>query len=408
MKKNKLLHLHKKIDINKYLNLKRDNPNLYKLFIATMFLSIATGIVGSIINNYLSDIHKINAVTRGWLELAREFPGSIMLIVVPLILLFLAETKIASLSVIFIGIGAFGIAHLTTNISALVIFTIVFSIGDHIIFTVEGPIGLQLAKEGKEGKRLGQIGAIRNFGAIIGIIFVYIISKLSGDNYSLFYSIAGFSALIAGHYYFSIKQKNKEQNSHKFNLVFRKKYSLFYIISIIFGTRKQIFLVFAGWVLVKIYNVPLSTMALLYFIGSCISIFFRQLLGEVIDWFGERLVLAAEEILIIIVCLTYAFASNIFPKPFDLYVLFATYILDYILFALRIARTTYLKKIAIKESDITPTLSIGISIDHLISMVFPIFSGYLWEIFGYKSVFLATCSIAILGFFICLRIKTEK
>ncbi|HQB44562.1 MAG TPA: hypothetical protein PLV85_13200, partial [Polyangiaceae bacterium] len=132
----------------------------------------------------------------------------------------------------------------------------------------------------------------------------------------------------------------------------------------------------------------------------------RPLLGDVIDWVGERMVLAVDELLLLGVCLTYAFASDLLPAPYALYGLYAAYVLDSVLFALRIARTTYLKKIADDPADITPTISMGITIDHLVAMSLPVVSGYLWEAYGYRWVFLLAGAIALAGFFVCLRIRT--
>ena len=144
----------------------------------------------------------------------------------------------------------------------------------------------------------------------------------------------------------------------------KRKYGLFYAISALFDIRKQIFLVFGTWVLVSLHEVPVSTIALLYFIASALGVLLRPLLGDVIDWLGERTVLAVDELMLLVVCLVYAFAGDILPAPWALWTLYGAYVLDSVLFALRVARTTYLKKIALHPGDTTPSLSLGITIDH--------------------------------------------
>lgn len=153
------------------------------------------------------------------------------------------------------------------------------------------------------------------------------------------------------------------------------------------------------------HHVSVSTIALLYFIASALGVLLRPLLGDVIDWLGERIVLAADELLLLGVCLVYAFASDLLPAPWDLRVLFGAYVLDNVLFALRVARTTYLKKIALDPSDITPTISLGVTIDHAVAMTLPILSGWLWERYGHQWVFLLAGALALAGFFVCLRIR---
>jgi hypothetical protein len=86
--------------------------------------------------------------------------------------------------------------------------------------------------------------------------------------------------------------------------------------------------------------------------------------------------------------------------------LYGAYVLDMVLFALRVARTTYLKKIVDGPGDITPTISMGITIDHAVAMTLPVLSGYIWEAFGFRWVFILAGAFALVGFFVCLRIRT--
>jgi len=281
----------------------------------------------------------------------------------------------------------------------LVVFVVIWSLGDHIIFAVEGPIGLVLAKRGNEGHRLGQLGGARNLGVILGVGGVYLLAKLAGNRYEYFYGLAALAAALAGWNYLRLRVGETTARSRR--LVWKRKYGIFYAISALFGVRKQIFLAFGGWVLVSLHGVPVSTIALLYFIAAALGVFFRPLLGDIIDWVGERAVLAADEVLLLGICLVYAFVT-------DVRLLYGAYVLDSILFALRIARTTYLKKIADDPADITPTISMGITIDHVVAMSLPILSGWLWETYGHQWVFLLAGGIALVGFFICLRIRVPN
>jgi len=371
---------------------------------ATLFFGLCGGVIASTFNNYLVEIQNLEANIRGWLEFPRELPGFLMLFVTGFLLFYIRETKMAALAMLFSAVGAAGFSLLTLDVKLLVVFLLIWSLGDHMIFTVEGPIGLQLAREGHEGKRLGQFGGARNLGTIIGVTLVFLISKFNGQAYDIFFGIAALSALIAGVLYLKLEIQRPAKPVSA--IIVKKKYTVFYAISALFGIRKQIFLVFGGWLLVKVHGVPVSTIALLYFIASCLGVVFRPLLGEIIDWLGERFILSLDEVILLLVCLTYAFASDLLPKPFDLYLLYTTYVLDSVLFALRVARTTYLKKIADSSSDITPTIAMGISIDHAVAMSLPILSGYVWDTCGYRWVFLIAAAIAVAGFFVCLKIDT--
>jgi len=380
--------------------------DLKRALLATLFFGAASGIFTATLNNYLAEVHHLGAEARGWLELPRELPGFLIMFIAGGMLTVFRETQMAAAAMLLTALGAIGLGYLAPTHAALIVFIIIWSLGDHIIFAVEGPIGLKLAKGGKEGRRLGQFGGARNLGTILGVGVIFILARTLGDRFSLFYAIAAGSALIAGVLYAGLDVGRGDRPSRRW--VLKKKYRLFYLISALFGIRKQIFLAFGAWVLVEIHGVSVSTIALLYFIAATLGVVLRPLLGEVIDWLGERIVLAADELLLLGICLTYAFAGEIFSGNGVLYALYGAYILDIILFALRVARTTYLKKIADDPSDITPTISMGITIDHAVAMTLPILSGYIWEAYGFQWVFILAGSIAFVGFFVCLRIRTPE
>lgn len=376
---------------------------LLRLLAATAAFGAAGGIFAATLNNFLAEVHGFGAEARGWLEFPRELPGFLLVGITGLLTLWMRESKMAALAMLASALGALGLSQLSPSTALVVTWVAIWSLGDHILFAVDGPLGLKLSREGGEGRRLGQLGGARNLGTISGVGIIYLLAKLGGNDYPLFYLLAGGFALLAGAFYFSLRTGKGETRSRR--LVVRREYGLFYAISALFGIRKQIFLVFGSWVLVSLHGVSVATIALLYFIASTLGVVLRPLLGDVIDWLGERTVLAVDELFLLAVCLVYAFASDILPAPWDLRLLYAAYVLDNVLFALRVARTTYLKKIARDPADITPSISLGITIDHAVAMTLPVLSGYLWEAWGYRWVFLIAAAIAVAGFFVCLRIR---
>jgi hypothetical protein len=364
--------------------------DLKRALVATLFFGAASGILMATLNNYLAEVHQLGAEARGWIELPRELPGLFLVVIAGALLTVMRETQMAAAAMLLTAAGALGLGFLAPTHVWLVVFVIIWSLGDHIIFAVEGPIGLKLSDGGREGRRLGQFGGARNLGTILGVGAIFLLARALGDRFALFLAIAAGCALVAGVFYASLRVGESDPPSRR--LVFKRRYSIFYAISALFGIRKQIFL-------------AVSTIALLYFIAATLGVVFRPLLGEVIDWLGERTVLAADELLLLAICLAYAFASDLLPAPYDLWLLYAAYIFDSVLFALRIARTTYLKKIADDPADITPSISTGITIDHAVATTLPVLSGYIWEAFGFRWVFILAGAIALIGFFVCLQVK---
>jgi len=129
-------------------------------------------------------------------------------------------------------------------------------------------------------------------------------------------------------------------------------------------------------------------------------------LGTWIDRYGERPVLVMDALLTALVCLGYGFAEHLGLGRHAVHLVYLCYMMDQILFATGMARTTYLDKIAVKRDDIAPTLSLSVSIDHLVSMTVPALGGLLWAAYGYPSVFLAAAMVAVVNGAAAMRIRT--
>ena len=377
--------------------------DIVRMLAASVCFGAVGGIFNASLSNFLADVHHFDTEMRGWLEFPRELPGFVIVVVVGALVMRFRETRILALAAVITAAGALGAAHLSPTTALVVLWIFVWSLGDHINFTLVGPVGLKLAQQGGEGRRLGQFGAATNLGILVGAGSVVLLAKLAGASYATFFTLGAGFALVAG-WLFTRMQVDRGQPASR-RLVYRREYRIFYAISALFGIRKQVFYVFGTWVLVQLHGVSVATIATLFFVGAGLGVVLRPLLGDVIDWFGERRVLVVDEILLMLICLAYAFASDLLPAPWDLRLLFGAYVLDQILFGLRVARTTYLKKIAVDPADITPTMGAGITIDHAVAMTLPILSGYLWETINFRWVFLLAAAIALAGMFVCLRIR---
>ena len=133
----------------------------------------------------------------------------------------------------------------------------------------------------------------------------------------------------------------------------------------------------------------------------------RTIVGNAIDRLGERFVLSLEAVVLILICLGYSYAADLFSASVAVVMIAACYIIDNSMSAVEMARSTYIKKIAVDPEDVTPTLSAGTSFDHVIAMSIPFFGGILWTTMGYKYVFLAAAGIAVLNLVLSMRIRIE-
>jgi predicted MFS family arabinose efflux permease len=381
-------------------------PINMRLFIMVMFFSaFSQGIYDSIFNNYLNISFALNSLDRTLLELPREFPGFSVAFVSAL-LFFLSGTRLASFAMLLQAIGVILIGLFARNYTITIVWLFIYSLGQHLFLPLNSSIGMELSHGGKEGKRLGQFNAIRNVAAIVGSGFIFIGFRFIKLSYLPSFAVASvFYVIAAGLLLFMQTTKPKQPRNH---LKFYKEYRLFYWLNILYGTRKQIFLTFAPWVLVKVFGMQPEFMGGLIFTGGVIGIVFQPLLGKAVDTLGEKKILALEAIILIPVCIGYGFSRSLFPVNIALIVTSACYILDMLLMTFGIARATYLKKIALDPSHVEPTLALATTIDHVFSITVALSGGLLWMRFDFPSVFLLGAVIAAINLVSTLFVRVPS
>ncbi len=263
--------------INKFINLPKDF--LFFIFAISIF-SFSQGIIDSTLNNFLYENFKISFFDRGMLEFPREMPG-FLVIFMSAILFFLCNRRLASLANLIAGIGIFLIGFFSKNFNTMLIFLFVYSIGQHIFLPLNSGIGMELAQEGKTGRRLGQLNGAGNLFAILASLVIFIGFKFLKFNFKISFLLASIGFIIAAVFIFLMKPNKPQPAKTKFKL--RKEYSLFYWLNILFGTRKQIFLTFAPWVLVSVFLQKTYVMGILLAIGGIIGLFIGGLILLVIS-----------------------------------------------------------------------------------------------------------------------------
>lgn len=370
--------------------------------IVGMFTGIASGINSTVFNNFLSDVYKLSASARGVVEFPRELPGALIVVVLGL-LSSLGNIRMSIVGMIFSALGMIGLGLFSPTFSGMLVWMMLLSLGTHIFMPLSASIGMSLSEKEKYGMRLGKYNAFNLVATILGYGTVWLGFKYLGLTYKSAFIIAaifyGFASIVLG------LMNPRKPKVKKLKFVFRKKYSLYYVLSVVNGARKQIFLTFAPWVLIQVYHLNPPTFAILGFIVSFLSILTRTVVGNAIDKKGERFVLSLEAVILILICMGYSFAADIFPPAAAVIIIAACYIIDNSMSVVEMARSTYVKRIAVQPEDVTPTLSAGTSFDHVIAMSIPFLGGLLWSAIGYQYVFMAAALIAFINLFLTLQIK---
>ncbi|MFA4044430.1 MAG: hypothetical protein HZRFUVUK_001216 [Candidatus Fervidibacterota bacterium] len=376
-----------------------DSACIIKFAGAVIALGISYGIYGTTINNFLSDEFKMNAIQRGQLELPREFPGFLCALMSGA-LFFLSEPKAAAVASLLISIGMVGLTLTGANYTKLIIALLFWSAGTHLTQPLVSSIAMQIAKPHSRGSFLGKLRALDAIATVIGGGVVWLaIERLHYDGLFVFSAVASVLAALL----FSSMPDLTAMNAPRRKFAFDRRYMLFYLLNILFGARKQLFLTFGPWVLVKVFNQQASAFARLWIIGAPLTAIVNPHVGRLVDRWGERNVLMLDAVMLIIVCMVYGFASHV--PVFGLHLAFACYILDQLLFVTGIARATYLRKIAKDESDVAPSLSLGVSLDHAVAMLLPSLAGYIWYRYGHEFVFIMAAILSFLNLIAAASIR---
>jgi predicted MFS family arabinose efflux permease len=381
----------------------RSSPRELLLFAAAaLALGMGFSMVDSTFNNFLDFNFHLSGFQRSFLEFPRELPG-FLVVFVSAAFSFLCSRRLGALAMIFGAIGTLLLGFASTRYGIMVIWLFILSMGQHLYMPIASTIGMELAQAGKDGRRLGQLNAIRNFAAIIGSFIVFLGFQYLGFTFQHTYALAAILLTVAATLLFSMKPApiTKKRGF----LQFHKEYRLYYILNILSGARKQLFITFAPWVLVSVLGQPTQIMATLFTIGGVIGILFQPLLGWTIDKMGERFVLAAEAIILIFVCFGYGFAKFIFSAGTAFYVVCLCFLVDQMVFSVSMARATYLKKISKQPDHIQPALTAAVTIDHVFSISSALAGGVIWNAFGFQYVFLFGASIAVINFFTALQVR---
>jgi len=372
--------------------------------IASALLGITMAVENtSLTNRLVEDLH-FTADQRTQLEMPREIPG---LLVVFLVggLAFLGDVRTAAVANIFGGCGLFVFGLIPSGYWPVVAALMIYNMGTHVYMPMSGVISMSFAKGNNIGRRLGEIQAINMAALIFTSGSLYLLYRFLKIPFVVSFTAGAIAMVLAGVLFLFMKPIQTAPRRKR--LVVKKKYKLFYMLCFIFGMRKQITITLVPLLLVTVYNQPAETIAILFFIVSIINIFFRPWLGGFIDKKGERFVLMFEAVLVLIACLGFAFSKIVFSESVALYVVAGCYLIDNLFSGAGMARTTYVKRLSDDPDEVSATLALGISLDHVLSMSMPMLAGFIWVTYdyGYIYVFCAGLIVAVLNLLISNMIR---
>jgi MFS family permease len=381
-------------------------------FLSVLGLSgISYGLYRGIQDNYLAEIVRISAFERGIVEFFRETPGLLVVLLLAGMYRF-TESRIFKISLGFMAAGLAGLLLARGGKFTVVLFMVVYSCGEHIVMPVRTTISLDLADKNQGGASLGVTGALGHIGNIIGFLLVtaifFVFSRFGFGRSEVFpfkIVFALSAALIIAAFVLALALGESRIKPQRRRFYFAKKFFKFYMLEVFYGARKQIFLTFAPYVLILQYGADTSLISLLLAVCAAFGIIFSPLMGRLIDRTGYKSIMVADTLILIVVCLLYGFAHRLFPPRVAFLVVCVNYVLDSIISLASMASNVYVQDIAASQEEMTATLSTGVSVNHVISILIALLGGWIWKTTGIELLFSLSAFLGLLNSLYAATIK---
>ena len=392
--------------------------NMIWIFTAVIALTgLGMGLSDAVFANYYKDAYNADAFQRGLIELPRETPGFICVFIISA-LGFLGDIRLAVAAQTLCVIGLTVLGLVTPPFSIMLIFLFTFSLGQHMFMPLSDSLGMSLAKEGGVGSALGRLNGVRTAFTMAAGIVVFVGFRQGFFSFatpvkSIFLIAAAIFAIVL---LLLLKMRGMSGEvavQQKFRLIIRKEYGIFYLLAALFGARKQIMIVYGPWVLIELLGFKADTMALLGIAGAAVGIFFMPAVGRWIDRYGTARIMTIEAAAFLAIYAAYGFLSGGLSKGtlaasgFAVIAAFAVNMADRTTMQFGMVRAVYMRSVAVSPDEVTPTLSAGMSLDHVLSILSAIFCGWLWERLGPQYVFVFAALLSLGNMLVARRIKGE-
>jgi MFS transporter len=342
------------------------------LFVMAAAMPMAFSVWGALLNNFVIEIADFDGVNIGWLQTVREIPGFLAVGVIA-VLLLMREQVLGVVALITLGL-AVAVTSYFPSFEGLLVTTMLSSIGFHYYETVNQSLQLQWIDRKKAPQVLGWIVAVGSAVSLVAYGLILLGWKYLGLTYQTAYLLGGgATVLLAIYCYFAYPQFESSTPQLR-RMVFRRRYWLYYLMQFMAGARRQIFVVFAAFMMVERFGFEVYMLTALFMINYVANIVFAPIMGRVVTLFGERNALAFEYTGLIFVFLAY---GGIYYFGWGAALAATLYVIDHMFFALAFAQKTYFQKIA-DDGDIAPTAAVAFTINHIAAVFLPALLGYLW------------------------------
>lgn len=400
-------------------NTSQTRIELILFFILISIVALGNGLSDSIYSNYFKEVYGVTAFQRGLIEFPRELPGILCTVVIG-VLGFMGDIRVAFIAQVLSLIGVTMLGLVTPSFGIMLVFLFINSMGMHLFMPLQDAIGMSLAEQDRIGRRMGQYSSVRAAFSLVAALMVFfgfrtgfftfqepvkVVFLISG---TLFTAAAVITAIMSRRVNIEIKTRKRRK------LVFRKQYKYFYFLTVLKGVQKQIAYVYGTWIIVDLLMKRADTIALLTIAFTFVSIFFLSKLGHWMDRYGIKSMMYFDALTFIIVYLVYGGmvwgieSGTLQNQGWAVWTIYLLYIADRLSMQIGMVNSIYLRSIAVDKEEITSTLSMGVSLDHIISIIAAMIGGFIWTKWGSHWVFFLAALFSVGNLYIAAKVQPEE
>lgn len=369
----------------------------YKAFIISLItFGLSYGLYKAVLDNYLAEIVNMTQLDRGVSEFFRELPGVLLVLVLAVLYEFSAENIFKAGAVVMLA-GMLMQSFVPANRWLVTCAVFVYSLGEHMQFGMRSTLALEYSRKGKGGVALGFQNAAYQFGTLAGYLVIAGVFGIFAGRMNLYKPVfIVSSAIIVAGFAITLRMTDKsKQHKHVSRFYFRKKYTKFYMLEIFYGARKQIFFTFGPYLLVLFYGAGPMAISILFAVSAIATFLCAPLVGRIIDRFGYKIVMVMDTLILVAVCFFYGFAHHMFSMRTAFLVCCVNYVLDAVISLASMASNVYVQDLSDTPEEVKATISTGVSVNHLITILIALFGGWIWQVMGIETLFMLSAAFGL-------------
>ena len=370
------------------------------LFLTAAAMPVAFATWSALLNNFVIEVASFDGADIGLLHTVREIPGFLAVGVIAL-LMFFREQILGLIALVLLGVATAVTAQFP-SMGGILTITMLSSIGFHYFETVNQSLQLQWIDKARAPQMLGWIMAAGSGATLLAYVLIVVTWDRFNLSYNFVYMVSGGFTVFVGVFCLLAYPQFESPNPQLKTFVLRRRYWLYYLLQFMSGARRQIFVVFAGFMMVEKFGFAVHEVTALFLINLVANMVFAPVMGRVVTVFGERNALVFEYVGLVVVFLAY---GGVYFFGCGVLLASALYIVDHLFFALALALKTYFQKIA-DPGDIAPTAAVAFTINHIAAVFLPVLLGLLW-LASPAAVFILAAGMAFVSLILALMIPRD-